>query len=153
MIEAGFVLVVFLGFLFLIMDGCWAVFAKATLQHAVRSGVRYAVTSQTSTSGGQQLGQVDSIRQVVQRESMGLLSASDTSTFVNVKFYSVSSPTPTPVTGVGANKPNNMVVVSVDNWNIRPITGFFGNGAPIPVSVSSGDLIESSGSGGNPPPL
>ena len=96
LVEACFVLLVFLGFIFLIFDISWGIFAKVTLQHAVRMGVRYAVTSQTAVSGGTQLGQVASIKQVVQRESMGFLKSSDLSSYVTVSFYSVSSNPPEP---------------------------------------------------------
>lgn len=156
MVEAAFVLIVLLGFIFLVFDVSWAIFAKATLQHAVRSGVRYAVTSQTATSGGKQLGQVASIKQVVQRQSMGFLSASDLNSFVKVTFYSVSS---SPLTLVDqtkdptANSAGNLVVVSVNGWKLNPLAAVLHSSSPVLISVSSGDLIESSGSGGTPPPL
>jgi Flp pilus assembly protein TadG len=153
MVEAAFVLIVFLGFIFLIFDVSWAIFAKATLQHAVRAGVRYAVTSRTILSGGTQLGHVASIKQVVQSESMGFLSASDVSSRVTVTFWSVSSNPPAQVTVAGANSAGNMVVVSVNGWNLNPLAPLLRSSSPVQISVSSGDLIESSGSGGAPPPL
>ena len=153
LVEVAFVLVVLLGFIFLIFDVSWALFAKATLQHAVLSGVRYAVTSQTATSGGTQLGQVASIKQVVQQQSMGFLSASDLNSFVSVSFYSVASATPLQVTGTGANAAGNLVVVSVNGFNLNPLAPFMRSSAPVLINASSGDLIESSGTGGIPPPL
>lgn len=149
MVETSFVLLVFLGFIFLIIDESMAIFAKATLQHAVRSGVRYAVTSQTSGS----LGQVASIKQVVQNQSMGFLSSSDLSSYVEVTFYSVSSNPPALVTGAGSNAAGNMVVVSVNAWPFRPLAPVLHSGSTILITVNSGDLIETSGSGGSPPPL
>jgi len=148
-LEAALVLPVFLGFICLIVDLSWAILAKATLQHAVRSGVRYAVTSQTSGA----LGQVASIKQVVQNESLGFLSTSDLTSYVTVTFYSVSSNPPALVTGVGSNLPGNLVIVSVSAWPFQPIAPLFHSGAAIPITASSGDLIESSGSGASPPPL
>ena len=149
MVETAFSLLVFLGFIFLIIDLSMGILAKATLQNAVRAGVRYAVTSQTSGA----LGQVDSIKQVVQSQAMGFLSASDLTSYVTVTFYSVSSNPPAVVTGVGSNLAGNMVVVSVNAWPFTPLAPVLHSGAAIPITVSSGDLIESSGSGGSPPPL
>lgn len=157
MVEAAFVLIVLMGFIFLVFDVSWAIFAKATLQHAVRSGVRYAVTSQTTTSGGTQLGQVASIKQEVQRQSMGFLSASDLNSFVTVDFYSVASvaalQNDPPLSGVNSNAAGNLVVVSVKGWNFHPIGPLLPSSPAVLISVSSGDLIESSGPGGIPPPL
>jgi Flp pilus assembly protein TadG len=153
MIEAVFVLMLVLGFSSLIIDTAWGIFAKVTLQHAVRAAVRYGVTSQTSTSGGQPLGQVASIKQVVQQQAMGFLSASDTATYVTVTFYSVSTNPPQAVAGVGSNTAGNLVIVSVNNWPLNPIAPLLHGSTPTLLSVSSADLIESTGSGGAPPPL
>ncbi len=128
-------------------------FSKATLQHAVRTGVRYAITSQTMTSGGNPLGQVASIKSVVQSAAMGVLSNSDMSSYVDVSFYSVSSNPPTKVTGTGSNSAGNLVIVSVNGWKYYPIAPLLYSGAPVTMSVSAGDLIESTGTGATPPPL
>lgn len=74
MIEAALVMVFLFALIFLLIDLAWAVFAKVTLQNAVRAGVRYAITSQTGTdpNTGLALGQVASIKQVVQTKAMGL---------------------------------------------------------------------------------
>jgi Flp pilus assembly protein TadG len=149
MVETSFSLLLFLGFIFLIIDLSMGIFMKVTLQNAVRAGVRYAVTSQTSGS----LGQVASIKQVVQSQAMGFLSASDLTTYVKVTFYSVSSNPPALVTGVGSNLAGNMVIVSVNGWPFNPLAPVLHSGAAIPITVSSGDLVESSGTGGSPPPL
>jgi Flp pilus assembly protein TadG len=153
LVEAAFVLLAFLGLFFLIVDVSWGLFAKVTLQHAVRAGVRYAVTSQTGISGGQPLGQVASIKQVVQQQAIGFLSNSDLSSYMNVKFYSVSSNPPALVTGVGSNAAGNLVVISVDGWNFNSLVPVLHSSAPILITVSSGDLIESNGTGSAPPPL
>lgn len=149
MVETAFVLFVFLGFTFVIVDEAMAIFAKETLQHAVRSGVRYAITSQTTPT----LGQVASIKQVVQAQAMGFLSSSDMNTYVTVDFSDATTDPPTPKTGAGSNLPGYLVVVSVKAWPFRPLAPILHSGAPILISVSSGDLVESSGAGGSPPPL
>jgi Flp pilus assembly protein TadG len=154
MIEAAFVFLSFMGLFFLIVDACWGIFAKATLQQAVRAGVRYAVTSQTSTdSNGNALGQVASIKQVVQNQSMGFLSNSDMTNYVNVTFYSVSSNPPTLVTGVGSNSAGNMVVVAVNGWIFNSLVPVLHSSTPVPITVSAADLVESNGTGSAPPSL
>jgi Flp pilus assembly protein TadG len=126
------------------------IFLKATLQNAVRAGVRYAVTSQTSGS----LGQVASIKQVVQSQAMGFLSTSDMSNYVSVSFCTVTTNPPVcGLTSVGSNAAGNLVIVSVNGWPFRPLAPVLHSGASIPITVSSGDLIESTGTGANPPPL
>ena len=154
LVEAAVVLVAFLAFIFLIFDVSWAIFAKATLQHAVREGVRYAVTSRTAMSGGTPLGQVASIKQVVQQQSMGFLSASDLNSIVSVCFSSVVPPDPPdPLLVCKANAAGNLVVVSVDRFKLSPLAPLLRDNTPVVINVSSGDLIESSGAGGIPPPL
>lgn len=148
MVETACVLLVFLGFIFLIVDETMVILAKATLQHAVRSGVRYAITSQTSGS----LGQLASIKQVVQQQAMGFLSSTDLG-YITIDLWTVTTNPPTKVTGPGSNAAGNLVVVSVSAWPFTPLAPILHSGASIPITVSSGDLIESSGSGTAPPPL
>lgn len=84
MIEATFCLMAFVAIIFLIMDLSWGVFAKLSLQNAVRAGVRYAVTSQQMVnSGGQTLGQVASIQQEVEQQAMGFLTDAQASSLVS----------------------------------------------------------------------
>src|SRR5271163_460473 len=65
-LEAAVIFVPFLAIFFAIFDFGMALFLKNTMQFAVRQGVRYAVTSQTSTdSNGNALGQDASIKQAV----------------------------------------------------------------------------------------
>lgn len=158
MIEATFVLLAFVAFIFLIMDLTWGLFAKEALQNGVRAGVRYAVTSQTSGS----LGQVASIQQEVEQQAMGFLTDAQTSSLVSVCFF---SPTSNPPTSLGcgtsavsnavgpANSGGNLVTVTITNYPFYPLVSLYMSSSSVPITVSSSDLIESSGSGGVPPPL
>ncbi len=158
MIEATFCLMAFIAIIFLMMDLSWAVFAKLTLQNAVRAGVRYAVTSQTSGS----LGQVASIQQQVKQQSMGFITDAQSSSLVSVCFYSVTPPTTTSL-GCGAsaaagntgpaNTGGNLVIVSITNYPVSPFAPLYRKATPVSISVSSGDLIETSGTTGTPPAL
>lgn len=148
MVETAMVLLAFFAFVFLLYDLSWVIFAKVTLQHAVREGVRYAVTSPTGANG-----QIAAIKQKVQDQSMGFLSNSDLTNYVSVDFYAVGSTPPTKVTGTGSNRAGNLVVVSVNGWQYIPIAPVLHSSAAVPITVSSGDLIESDGTGTAPPPL
>ena len=157
LVECTFILLIFLGLLFLLMDLGWSLFVKATLQHAVRSGLRYAITNQQQTetdpNTGQQvtLGQVDSIKQVVQRQSMGLLSDGDLGAYVHVDFYQPNGGAPTAVTGIGSNNGGNVVIVSIQGFPITPMAPLLRSTKSVPVTVQAGDLLEPQPSG--PPPL
>ena len=132
--------------LFLLMDLSWAVFSKASMQHAVREGCRYAVTAQTQGA----LGQLASIRKVVQDNAMGFLASADDYGKINVTFYRAD--TLAPVIGTGSNAGGNLVVVSVDNYSLRPLIPLLRPSSPIIFTVRAGDKLEAS-PGGIPPPL
>ncbi len=155
MVEAALVLLLFLSFIFMIIDVAWSIFAKATLQHAVRSAVRYAVTSQAPpTVGGKSIGYLAAVKQMVQAQSMGLLSASDLDSYVTVNFYPVgSSVALDPKTNPNANAAGNLIIVSVNAWPLNILAPLPQTGKQIHITVSSGDLIETIGDGTTPPPL
>src|ERR1051325_2973340 len=112
LLEFGLVITPMLGFAFLIIDLAWAVFTRSTLQYAVREGVRYAVTSQTIGS----LGQKDSIRRVVQQNSLGMLATQAGFDQIQIRFY-----TPDTFTDIsnnpGANLGGNLVEVAVEGYS------------------------------------
>ncbi|HWB96268.1 MAG TPA: TadE/TadG family type IV pilus assembly protein [Bryobacteraceae bacterium] len=142
MIEATLVLLSLLAILFIIIDLAWVQFAKASLQHAVQAGVRYAITSQTMTdSQGVSLGQVASIQQVVKDESMGFLT--DPSQ-VTVQFFTpgANPPAACPVSTPGCNGGGNLVVVSVEDFTVSPFAPLLRSSDPVSFTVSAGDLIE-----------
>lgn len=136
----------FLGLAFLAVDTAWAVFVKATLQHAVREGVRYAVTGQVSGT----LGQVASIKAVVQTQSLGLLSGTQAST-ISVHFFDPVTLTDLGTTAL-SNQGGNLVEVDVTNYKIAPLAPLLRSSAGIPVTVRAADRIEGS-PGGTPPTL
>lgn len=80
MLEFTLVLLPLLGFLFLILDIAWAVYARSTLQYAVAQGVRYGVTSRTLSG----MGLRASIQTIVQNNAFGKLNSTPgTATGVN----------------------------------------------------------------------
>ncbi len=154
MVEATLVLVFLFALVFLLIDLGWAVFAKVTLQNAVRAGARYAVTSQTGIdpNTNMPLGQVASIKQMVQSQSMGLLTDDDVSSIVFVRFFAVGSNPPAQLTGSGSNAGGNLVTVSVEGYTLSPLAPLLRSAVPVSISVSAGDVLEASPITG-PPPL
>lgn len=136
-VEMSFVVIALFGLLFLLMDLSWVVFAKASVQHAVREGCRYAVTSQTLSG----MGHVASIREVVRRNSMGFISGSQMDS-IQVRFYSAD--TLQLLSGAGSNAGGNLVVVAVENFEVRPLIPFVRSADPIRFSVRAGDRMEAS---------
>ena len=145
-VEASLVFVAFLGLLFLLMDLSWAVFAKVSLQHAVREGCRYAITSQTAGTNGQ----VDSIKDVVRDNAMGFLADDSQFAKVTIRFYRMYDLQPQ--LGAGSNSGGNLVFVSVENYSLRPLVPLLRSSQPVTFTVRAGDKIEAS-PGGIPPQL
>jgi hypothetical protein len=143
-VEISLVLLPLCGFVFLIMDIAWAIYSKATLQNAVREGVRYAITSQTMTG----MGQDSSVKTVVQQNAMGLLSGSPGLALISVQYYLPN--TLTLVSGAGSNVGGNLVEVSVQNYSLSPFGPILRNPAPLSLSVQAWDRMEGS-PGGIPP--
>jgi len=137
LVEAGIMLLPFMALVFMTMDTAWALMVKATLQHAVREGVRYAVTGQTSGSNGQ----IASIEQVVLSQSLGLLTGSQAGT-LSVQFLDPVTLAPT-----ASNLGGNLVQVSVTGYQITPLAPLLRSGTPVPVSVTSIDKLEGSPGG------
>src|SRR5262245_9155922 len=114
-IELALNLLPFLGILFLILSIGWAIFAKASLQHAVAEGVRYAVTSQTKSG----MGQDDSIKSVVQSNSMGILNGTNMN-LVTIQYYTIDAATGDLIKTT-SNLGGNIVEVSVEGYTAKPL--------------------------------
>ena len=142
-VEFCLVLVPLLGFVFLILNVAWIIFAQATIQHAVREGVRYAVTGQTMS--GMCLAQ--SVRTVVKQNAMGFLSGSTADSLISMQLY---NPTNSQTTNVPAG--GNIVVVNVSGLRVGPLAPLLVSSTPLSLSSSSSDVMESS-PGGIPPCL
>jgi Flp pilus assembly protein TadG len=143
-IEFGLVLIPLLAFTGLIIDIGWGVFARSTLQHAVREGVRYAVTSRTM----QGMGHVSSIKKVVQSNALGMLNGSAQDK-IRVRFYSAD--TLADITGQeAANAGGNLVEVAVEDFAWAPLMPVGHSGAPLRLAARSMDRMEASPPGGPP---
>ena len=139
-VEAGLMMLPFLALVFMTMDAGWAVFVKATLQHAVREGVRYGVTGLVAPNDGQ----AASIEAITIRQAMGLLDSQQET--LHVQYLD-------PVTfAPSSNAGGNIVQVSVTNYMITPLAPLLRSGNAIPVNVTAADVIEGSPNGVPPAP-
>ncbi|HEY3838912.1 MAG TPA: TadE/TadG family type IV pilus assembly protein [Bryobacteraceae bacterium] len=142
LIEFSLVMIPMFGILFLVIDLSWMLFARATLQYAVRQGVRYAVTGQTIAG----MGQDESIRTVVQQNSMGILSGPSGSSAITVSYFDPNAN----LAATASNAGGNVVQVSANAVNVFPMAPLFRSHSPLSMTVVSSDVVESS-PGGLPP--
>ena len=151
-LEMALCLLPLIGLNFLILSIGWAIFTKATLQHAVAEGVRYAITSRTMPN----MGQDASIKTTVQQNAMGFLSG-DKANKISIQYYLVD-PTSGELTPTNSNLGGNIVEVSVNDYSagpLAPILQWVGRSdanshQPATFSVRASDRMEGS-PGGIPP--
>lgn len=146
LVEGVFTIIPTVALILAFVDLGLAIYNWNTLQNAVREGVRYAITFQRSGS----LGQTDSIKQVVQQYSMGLVHRTDTPQHIFVCYANPSSPNT--CIPSGGNVPGNIVEVSVQNFSysrLAPLSGsysssvapIYGNRSPVTFKVYSADIL------------
>jgi len=106
--------------IFVYLDMTWAIFVKATLEQALRVGVRYGITNEVPdpnlpglcTSANESL--TACIIEHVQYAAGGLLAGSSGAGLISVTYWQPnSSGTLVQVTGTGANFGGNVLQVSV----------------------------------------
>lgn len=141
-VESALVFLPFFALFLGIFDFGMAIFLRNTFQHAVREGVRYAVTFQTQ--GG--MGHDASIRSVVRTHSMGFLNAADADSKVKIRYYN-----PTTLAEVGLNAPGNIIEVSIEDYEWGMIGPVLRRANPIPLTVRASDRMESLPGGTSPP--
>lgn len=141
-LEAAFVMLPLFAILFAIIDFGFAIFLKNTFMHAVREGVRHAVTYKIE--GG--LGHDASIKNVVQLNAMGFLSGSANYDKIKVRYYN-----PTTFAEETGNDPGNIVEVSVEGYTWGWLAPLWRTATPLNMSVRSSDRMESLPGGVSPP--
>jgi Flp pilus assembly protein TadG len=143
MVEFALTALLFLTIIFASFNFFYWTFAKAALHSAVREGVRYAITGQSSSPHGQD----DSIRQVVMSNAFGLLNSAPAGT-ITVQYFAAADGSSTPNNAAGS-----IVMVSVLNYTPPVLSSFLGPlvGLPTPrISVTAVDKVEPF-TGGSPP--
>jgi Flp pilus assembly protein TadG len=147
LIEFGVAFLPLIGLLLLSVDVAWAIFARATLQHAVREGVRFAITGQIS-AGNACLN--SSVQQIVAQNSFGFIPAAQAGSYVTVSYYTPTNLTP--VTGSGSTAGGNVVQVTVSGISIHSLGPIWHSASPIPLQAMASDVMESPPNGIPPCP-
>ncbi len=136
MVECSLVLVPMLALVLLAADVAWAVFAKATLQEAVREGVRYGVTGGTGT------GLDASIRQTVTTYSFGFITAANQSDIL-IAYYAPGDTTTNLAGTSGATAGGNILQVSINGLTLKALGAVGWSATPLNLSASAADVMES----------
>jgi len=131
-LETGLVILPLMAILFALMDFSIVIFVQNVLRHAVREGVRFAVTQQTGAGG-----QDAAIKAIVQTNAFGFLP--DPS---KITIQYLDSTTLTPVAGAGSNAQGNVCIVSISNFGWSLMVPIWQSSAPIGLSASSSDVME-----------
>jgi Flp pilus assembly protein TadG len=137
-VEFGLTCLPLFGFIFLILDVSWLIFAQVTLQGAVRQGVRYAITGQTMTG----MGQDASIKTVVQNAAVGFLAGSTGYNQIAINYY-----LPGTLTATTSNAGGNIVEVSIQGFALSPLGPILHAGSPVAISAVASDIVEPPASG------
>jgi Flp pilus assembly protein TadG len=153
LIEFTLVLLPMLSMIFVLLDISWGVFTKATLQYAVRVGVRTGITvTGTQAKAANNSDLTTMVKNTVKDNSLGLLQ--DTSK-IKVHYFQPpplgSSADPTDVCNqASGNAPLNIMQVSVEGFSQSALVPrLFGwktsaDSSSTPISAVSADLIEPS---------
>ncbi len=152
-VEVIFVLVPMVALIAGSIDYGLAMYNRTTLQNAVATGVRYAVTYRVKSGYCMD----DSIRMATQAAAMGLLGSSTTpNANVLVRYYNPTNLS-AEIGGAAGNSPLNVVEVAVLNYQWSWITNLSGvrdsprSWSPLNIVVYSSDRLGVLPPGATPP--
>lgn len=159
-LEFTLVLLPLLAMVTVLVDTCWCVFAKSTLQRAVRVGVRSGVTL-TSSQMAKGACLTDTVKSTVQANAMGLLAGASGPGLIKVNYFQPpAANSNAAAVDVSANadgdQPGNIMQVSVQNYSLVPLLPRIYSWKeapdknPLIFSVYSADLIEPASSTDRP---
>lgn len=140
-VETAMILLPLLALTLAFIDHGLVVFLQSTFQHAVREGVRYAVTYQTIAG----MGHDASIRHVVVSQSMGFLAGRGDS--VKIRYFD-----PTTFQEVPENMPGNIVEISIEGYRYSWLAPLWRAPGTIFISARAADRMEGLPTGSPPPP-
>jgi len=141
LLEASLVTLLLFGLMFLLVDLSLVLFTKATLEAAVREGVRFAITDQLAAN---QSYLNDSIKQVVQQHALGMLNGPNGACKISINYFNPATGLPDVGTG------GDVVEVSVVGYAYTPV-GVLKSSIPMSITASSSDVMESCPLAGCPP--
>ena len=127
-LEFTLVLLPMLAMVTVLLDTSWAVYTKATLQRAVRIGVRTGITL-TASQMGTGACLTDTVKGVVQSNAMGLLgSGTSAANYALIKVHYFQPPavsSSSAATDVSnksdGDQPGYIMQVSVQNFSLNPL--------------------------------
>ncbi len=140
-VETALILLPLMALIFAFIDHGLVVFLQSTFQHAVREGVRYAVTYQTF--GG--MGHDASIRKVVAQQSMGFLRGREDA--IKIRYFD-----PATFQEVPDNVPGNIIEVSIEGFEHRWLAPLWRAAGLIRIHARAADRMEGLPTGAMPPP-
>jgi Flp pilus assembly protein TadG len=140
-VEAGLVLVLTFALMFLLIDLAMSIFVKATLQQAVRQGVRFAITAQNLPSKSYLN---DSITATVQQNALGLLNGTNGACKISINYF-------TPAGSAGTAGSGNIVQVAINGYSFTPLGPVLKSANPVGVSATASDVMEACPVAGCPP--
>jgi Flp pilus assembly protein TadG len=135
-VEAAFVFVPLMAVIVAIFDYSLVIMTRSTLQHAVREGLRYAITYQTLPSTGHDA----SIRAVVKNNALGFLNSVDGTENpckICIRYYN-----PSTLAFTNANAPGNVIEVAVENHTWNWIAPLMRSATPLQITVRASDRTE-----------
>ena len=145
-VESAFVFVPLMAMIVAIFDYSLVIMTRSTLQHAVREGLRYAITYQTILPG---VGHDLSIRTVVKNNALGFLNSVtglEDPCKNCIRYYN-----PSTLTFVTANAPGNVIEVAVENHTWNWIAPLMRSNSPLQITVRASDRMETLPPGTLPP--
>ncbi len=140
LVETGLVLLPLMALILAFIDHGLAIFLQGTFQHAVREGVRYAVTYQVISGKGQD----DSIRAVVQRNAVGFLNTCPSC--IKIRYYK-----PDTLVETSDNLPGNIVEVSIEGYSRNWIAPLWRVAGAYAITARAADRMEGLSGGSSPP--
>jgi Flp pilus assembly protein TadG len=146
MMEMSLILLPLLALALATFDFAMAITLQNTMQYAVRQGVRYAITGQTSSG----LNHDASIKAVVLTSSMGMIPLLIPANAVPADYISITYYDPNTfatLTGAGSNKGGNICQVSVSGLSYRWMATLMRGTGALAISASSSDIMEASPNG------
>ena len=149
-VEFALVFLLLLTMIVGMFEFTWVLFLRATFHHAVREGVRYAITGNPGPTG------LDgAIKKRIKENAFGLLTDADLDNHVSVEFFDPGCPTGATCPAGGAATAasaaalaGSIVRVSINCYSLMPITNLIrkdpGTGAAFPfaLTVTASDKME-----------
>jgi Flp pilus assembly protein TadG len=135
-VEAAFVFVPLMAMIVAIFDYSMVIMTRSTLQHAVREGLRYAITYQLQAG----MSHDASIRQIVKNNSLGFLSTvngTENPCKICIRYYD-----PNTLAFTNANAPGNIIEVAVENYTWNWIAPLMRSSTPLQILVRASDRME-----------